>query len=96
MKLSSGQLQSLTEKVAEKVLDHWKKQNLITFKADEKKVVTRMAEVLKQDLQKEYDLEREVHKMLDDLENSHRGEFQRSKMYPILKKKLAKEKKVIL
>jgi hypothetical protein len=96
VKLSSGQLQSLTEKVAEKVLDHWKKQNLVTFKEDEKKVFARMTEVLRQDLQKESDLEREVHRMLDELENTHRGEFQRSKMYPILKKKLAKERKVIL
>jgi len=92
MKLTQLQI----EVIANKVLDQWKKQNLITFKVDEKKVLARMIEELKKDLQKEQDLEREVNRMLDDLERSNPGEFQRYKMYPILKKKIAKEKKVIL
>ena len=41
-------------------------------------------------------IEKEVNKMLDQLERSHSGEFQRYKMYPILKQKLAKERKIIL
>lgn len=92
MKITSNQLQAL----AEKVLKLWKSHNLITFKADEKAVLVRMVEALKADLQREADLEREVEAMLDQLERSHGGEFQRFKMYPMLKQKLAKEKKVIL
>ncbi len=92
MKLTQLQI----EVIAQKVLDQWKKQNLITFKVEEKKVLARMIEELKKDLQKEQDLEREVNRMLDELERSNPGEFQRYKMYPILKKKIAKEKKVIL
>ena len=92
MKLTASQIQSL----AEKVLDSWKKSNVIEFKTDEKKVLARMIEVLKQDLQKEFDLDREVNQMLDGLERNHQGEFERYKMYPLLKKKLAKDKKVIL
>ncbi len=92
MKLTQLQV----ETIANKVLNQWKKQNLITFKVDEKKVLSRMIEELKKDLQKEQDLELEVNRMLDQLERSNPGEFQRYKMYPILKKKMAKEKKVIL
>ena len=92
MKLTQLQV----ETIANKVLNQWKKQNLITFKVDEKKVLSRMIEELKKDLQKEQDLDLEVNRMLDQLERSNPGEFQRFKMYPILKKKMAKEKKVIL
>ncbi len=92
MKLTTSQLQV----IATKVLEAWKKQNLITFKEDEKKVLNRMIEAIRADYQKELDLEAEVNKMLDQLERSHSGEFQRYKMYPLLKKQLAKERKVIL
>lgn len=92
MKLTPGQMQIL----AHKVLDHWKKQNLITLKTDEKVVFNKILDVIKGELQKEVDLDREVNKMLDQLERTNAGEFQRYKMYPILKQKLAKERKVIL
>ncbi|NUM57100.1 MAG: DUF507 family protein [Bdellovibrionaceae bacterium] len=92
MKLTNHHL----EVIVNKVLKSWKDQNIIQFKTDEKKVQSRMLEALKVDLQKEIDLEKEVNKMLDDLERSNSGQFQRFKMYPMLKQKLAKEKKVIL
>lgn len=84
------------EVIVNKVLKAWKEQNIIQFKVDEKKVYSRLIEVLKMDYQKEVDLEKEVNKMLDDLEKSNSGQFQRFKMYPMLKQKLAKDKKVIL
>lgn len=92
MKLSTKQIQVL----AEKVLNQWKKQNIISFKVDEKKVLEKIIQVITADYQREADLDREVNMMLDQLERQHSGEFQRFKMYPILKQKLAKEKKVIL
>ena len=92
MKLTNQHL----EVIVNKVLKSWKEQNVIQFKADEKKVYDRLLEALKADYQKEIDLEKEVNKMLDDLERSNSGQFQRYKMYPLLKQKLAKEKKVIL
>lgn len=92
MKLTQNQFESLVTKV----FDAWKKNNVVTFKEDEKKVFQRAIEVLKADLQKEIDLEKEVHKMLDDLERTNQGQFQRHKMYPMLKQKLAQQKKVIL
>jgi hypothetical protein len=92
MKLSSQQIQVL----AEKILSHWKKQNLVVFKEDEKKVLARAIEIIKEDYAREEALDKEVNAMLDQLEKSNPGEFQRFKMYPILKQKLAKERKVIL
>lgn len=92
MKLTPGQMQAL----AHKVLNHWKKQNLVTFKVDEGVVLNRLMDVMKAEIQKEIDLDRDVNQMLDQLERTNSGEFQRFKMYPILKQKLAKEKKVIL
>lgn len=92
MKLSTQQIQVL----AEKILNQWKKQNLIVFKEDESKVLSRAIEIIKADYNREEALDREVNAMLDKLESSNPGEFQRYKMFPILKQKLAKDKKVIL
>lgn len=92
MKLTNQHL----EVIVNKVLKAWKDQNIIQFKVDEKKVHARLLEALRVDYQKEIDLEKEVNKMLDDLERNNSGQFQRYKMYPLLKQKLAKEKKVIL
>lgn len=92
MKLKDAQL----EVIAQKVLENWKKSNLIQFRVEEKQVLSRMIESLKAELQKEADLEKEVNKMLDQLERTNSGDFQRYKMYPMLKQKMAKEKKVIL
>lgn len=84
------------QKIVEKVFDSWKKNRVIQFKEDEKKVFARALEALKADYQREFDLEKEAMKMMDDLERQHPGSFQRHKMFPMLKQKLAKEKKVIL
>ena len=92
MKLTTSQLQI----IATKVFELWKKNHVVVFKEDEKKVLNRMIETLKADYQKELDLEADVNKMLDQLEKTNPGEFQRFKMYPLIKKQLAKEKKVIL
>jgi hypothetical protein len=92
MKLTSQQIQVL----AEKILAQWKKQNLVVFKDDEKIVLARVIEIIKEDYDREAALDREVNEMLDQLEKSNPGEFQRFKMFPILKQKLAKDRKVIL
>jgi len=92
MKLTANQIQYLSEKI----LNAWKSQNVVTFKVEEKQVLQRIVDALKVDYQRENDLEQEVNKMLADLERSHPGEFQRSKMFGMLKQKLAKEKRIVL
>jgi hypothetical protein len=92
MRLTSQQI----HRIAELVFEKWKQNDVVTFKEDEKKALARAHKALMDDYQKELDLERDVNKMLDDLERSNSGQFQRFKMYPLLKQKMAKEKKVIL
>jgi len=91
-KLTTSQIQRL----AEKILNHWKSQNLITLKVDEKVVLTTMVNAMMNELKKEEQVEIDVKAMIDQMEREHEGEFQRHKMFPMLKQKLAKERKVIL
>jgi hypothetical protein len=92
MKLSPNQLHVL----AKKILEQWKASGVAELKADEKVVLERIVALMKGEIQKEIDLDRAVHAMLDQLERSHGGEFERHKMFHLLKNKMAKEKKVIL
>lgn len=92
MKLTPLQIQQMTQKV----FDSLKMQNVIIFKEDEKKVFERAIAAVKEDYQNEANLDRDVNKMLDELEKQHGGEFQRHKMFQLLKQKLAKERKVVL
>ena len=92
MKLTPLQMQKLVEKVFEQ----WKQNDIVIYKDDEKKVFARAVEVIKADYQRESQLESDVHGMLDKLEQTNAGEFQRYKMFPILKQKLAKERKIVL
>ncbi len=82
--------------MAKKLLDEMKAQRCIDFKEKEEKVFNRVVEVIRQDFEREARLDLEVNKMMDDLERQNPGGFQRYKMFPLLKKRLAKEKGIIL
>lgn len=82
--------------MARKLLDSMKDQKCIEFKVKEEQVLERVVEVIRQDFQREAELDQEVNKMMDDLERQNPGGFQRYKMFPMLKKRLAKEKGIIL
>ena len=92
MKMSDNQIKRLIKCI----FDELKDQKLVTFKDDEGKVFTRGVELVQEEYAKERELDEEVHRMMDDLEAPHPGEFQRYKMFPLLKKKLAKEKGFVL
>ena len=92
MKLTDKQILRL----AQTLLNELKDQNIITFKEKEDKVTQRAVELIKEDFRKEAELDAEVNKMMDELERQNPGSFQRYKMFPLLKKRLAKEKGVIL
>ncbi len=92
MKLNTSQIQRLSEKI----LKQWKAQNLITFKVDEKIVLKTIADVITLNLKKEEQLDQDVKDLMDQMEREHEGQFQRHKMFPMLKQKLAKERKFIL
>lgn len=92
MKLTPSQIQRLSEKI----LNLWKQRGLITFKVDEKIVLKTIVDCITDDFRREEALEKEVHQMIEQLERQHGEEFQRHKMFPMLKQKLAKERKIIL
>ncbi len=77
-------------------MKQWKAQNLITFKVDEKIVLKTIVDVITLNLKKEEQLDQDVKDLMDQMEREHEGQFQRHKMFPMLKQKLAKERKFIL
>ena len=78
------------QRMVKLVLDELKEHNVVTFKDKEEKVFIRAIELIKNDFAKE------VNQMMDDLERQNPGSFQRYKMFPLLKKRLAKEKGIVL
>ena len=59
-------------------------------------MLERATAIIRGDFQREQELDREVNRMLDELEAQNSGEFQRYRMFPMLKKRLAKEKGITL
>ena len=92
MKVTEKQM----KRMAEAILRGLKEQKVIQFKEKEDVVVERAAAMIRADYQRERELDQEVNRMMDDLERQNPGEFQRYKMFPMLKKRLAKEKGIIL
>lgn len=92
MKLSDKMINRLVQAVFKDL----KSQNTVIFKADEAKVFDRACELIREEFHKEAALDAEVNRMMDQLERDNPGQFQRFKMFPLLKKKLAKEKGVVL
>ncbi len=92
MKVSEKQM----KRMADVILKGLKNQKVITYKAKEEDVLERATAIIRADYFRERELDSEVNRMMDDLERQNPGEFQRYKMFPMLKKRLAKEKGIIL
>lgn len=92
MKITEKQVQRLVALV----LAELETQKIITYKAKPHDVAARAVQLIRGDYQREAELDMEVNRMMDDLERQNPGEFQRYKMFPLLKKRLAKEKGIIL
>lgn len=91
MKLQPPQI----EKLARRMLARLKEKDIVVFKATEAQVLQRMIDLITADFKREDDLNNEVHKMCDQLEQQNPG-IDRRKMFPLLKQKLAKERKIVL
>lgn len=92
MKLTTSQIQRLSEKI----LAQWKSQNLITLKVEEKIVLQTIINCISENIKAEDVLDKEIFGMIEALQNEHGEQYSRGKMFPILKQKLAKERKFIL
>lgn len=84
------------KRMAEAIVRGLKEQKVVTFKDKEDVVIEKALAYIKSDYHREAELDREVNRMMDDLERQNQGEFQRYKMFPMLKKRLAKEKGIVL
>src|SRR4029079_9316465 len=84
------------ERLVRKIFDELKSKKLMTYKVPEEKAFRRAVELIESEFAIETALDREVHAMLDDLERKNPNQFQRGKMFGMLKARLAKEKGIIL
>ena len=84
------------KRLAQAILNGLKNHKVIQFKEKEDVVLARATAIIKADFVREAELDQEVNRMMDDLERQNPGEFQRYKMFPMLKKRLAKEKGIVL
>lgn len=84
------------QRIAKIVLEELKAHQIVQFKANEEVVLAKMVELIKGNFKAEEQLDREVHLMMDDLERKNPGEFERYKMFPLLKKRLAEQKGIVL
>jgi hypothetical protein len=92
MKISEKQM----KRMADAIIQSLKEQKVIQFKEKEEMVRERATALIRSDFAREAELDREVNRMMDDLERQNPGEFQRFKMFPMLKRRLAKEKGIVL
>ncbi|NJL25804.1 MAG: DUF507 family protein [Calothrix sp. SM1_5_4] len=92
MKMTDKQV----KRMAQAILGALKDQKVIQFKEKEEAVLDRAMAIIRADFAREAELDREVNRMMDDLERQNPGAFQRYKMFPMLKKRLAKEKGIVL
>lgn len=83
-------------RMAHAIFKGLKEQKVVEFKEKEETVLERAAAIIRADFHREAELDAEVNRMMDDLESKGQGDFQRFKMFPMLKKRLAKEKGIIL
>lgn len=91
MKLSNHQL----EVMISKVFQFWKQKNIATFKVDEKVAFQRALEVLKNEFETEKQIENEAKALVAQLEKQN-PDIEPHKMFLMIKKKLAKDKGVVL
>ena len=92
MKMTKTQIESLVRRV---VLGLESKK-LVQFNKGKDQILTKAKEILESDYLKEAKLEEEVNKRLDQLEQEQTDQFERHKMFKMMKKKMAEEQGIVL
>ena len=92
MKLTQNHIDSLVRRV----LLGLEQKKLVTFNKSKEAILARGKEIIMKDLDKEAQLEQEVMRMLDDIEKQQTDQFERHRMFKMLKKKVAEERGIIL
>jgi hypothetical protein len=92
MKLSPNQMSKIAVEVF-KALDSVEN---VTVNVDKEKFKSVISNVLKKNMEEEKELDQAVNDMMDTLEKQNPNSFERYKMFPLLKKKLAEQKNFVL
>lgn len=88
--------QNHIESLVRRVLLELEKSNIISFNKSKEAILNRGKEIILKDFDREAELEKEVIKMLDAIEKEQGDQFERHKMFKMLKKKVADERGIIL
>ncbi len=92
MKLTSHQIDSLVRRV----LLGLEKKKLVTFNKSKEALLARGKQIILDDIAKEAQLDEEVMRMLDDIEKQQTDQFERHRMFKMLKTKIATERGIVL
>ena len=68
----------------------------ITFNKNKEAILAKGKEIINKDFEKEAELEREVMKMVEALEAEQGENFDRHRMFKMMKKKVAEERGIVL
>lgn len=91
MRLSQNQF----KRIVHHLLKEIQSSQAISLTADEDKIKSTIISVIQQNLEDETKLDQLVEGMMDELEKQN-ADFQRYKMFPMLKKKLAEQRGFVL
>lgn len=92
MKLTNHQIESMVRRI----LLGLEKKSLIQFTGGREKALARGQEIIAKDYEKEAELDKEIHRMMDDIERDQTDQFERHRMFKMLKKKVAGERGIVL
>lgn len=92
MKLKKEQI----ERIARLVVSKLKEKKLIKMRVGENLVLSKVVDVIVADLHGEDKLESDAKDMLDQYAQQAGGDLDRHKMLQMIKKQLAKERKIVL
>ncbi len=92
MRLNTFQIESL----GKKIINELGEKNVLTFREGKDEAIRRAIEIIAEDYDSEKELESEVNKALDKLEAQGTEGFDRHKMFKMMKRKLADEKRMVL
>ena len=92
MKMTQNHIESLVRRV----LLNLEKGHHITFNKSKEAILARGKEIINKDFEKEAELEKEVMRMVDEIEKEQGDQFDRHRMFKMMKKKVADERGIIL
>ena len=92
MKLTKTQIESLVRRVVMGL----ESKKLVQFNKGKDQILFKAKEIIEADYTKEFRLEDEVNKRLDRLEQDQTNQFERHRMFNMMKRKMAEEQGFVL